>query len=408
MDTAVNKLLKATKEFDDEGIYIPSDEDLQRMRDVVQNLYGGDEEPPKKPPIEGLPSGPDDDGKSNGNGHGEPTTGELMDMKTDSERWKEMEPPKESPPNIQNDSALNKLLKAVDDDDEEDGEFHRPDFFYIPDSFLAEMYKEDKTLNPKGRDWNSLSEEAKDSFRASYKEQIKADNLRMVNEGIEEHMASKEEADEAMRSKQDEAMQPEKTEEYTADDPYGRGGKISSEDWKALTDEEQLEHLSGRFAEMTGGFTDLEYLTHATDVMDMKTDSERWKEMEPPEEFPPNIQNESALDKLLKAVKLEDGRRLQGIGTQYGTSPTDPFSRIHEIEPDDYGPDSRYHQVDTSSQWGTPDLHSYGYGHEKPDISGESVKPYWEQMNELPTIEEEQEAKQAKSPTQKLMNQVLG
>ena len=48
------------------------------------------------------------------------------------------------------------------------------------------------------------------------------------------------------------------------------------------------------------------------------------------------------------------------------------------------------------------------YGHEKPDISGESVKPYWEQMNELPTIEEEQEAKQAESPTQSLMNQVLG
>ena len=119
------------------------------------------------------------------------------------------------------------------------------------------------------------------------------------------------------------------------------------------------------------------------------------------------VKERSKLAKFI-SKQAENTKQITDIGTQYGTSPTDPIGRVKEIEPGDYGEDARYHQVDTSSQWGTPDLHSYGYGHEKPDISGESVKPYCEQMNELPTIEEEQEAKQAESPTQRLMNQVLG
>jgi len=96
---------------------------------------------------------------------------------------------------------------------------------------------------------------------------------------------------------------------------------------------------------------------------------------------------ESALYKLLKATETQ---RVRGMGTQYGTDPTDITSRIREIKPGDYGADTRYHDVDTASWMGTPDLHSYGYGHEVPDLSGGTVPQYWERNPwSSQTIEEE-------------------
>ena len=255
-------------------------EDEQRKR-LFEQLLGQPTEEVQNPFRSGELGHEEEEG---GNLYGgldyQPTTGELMDIRTDSERWKESYP-EEPTPNIQNSSALNKLLKAVSDtpdDDEEDGELHNPGF-YLSDSFLAEHYKKE---NP-GEDWNSLPQESKDALRAAYMEQFKHIGNAHVNDALKRHQESNRKQDEAMRSKQDEAMQPEKTEEY-------EGG---------------IYPVSGdpRYGEVTGG----ENLNPTTgELMDIKTDSERWEGIKPPKEFPPNIQNDSALNKLLKATNEFD------------------------------------------------------------------------------------------------------
>lgn len=69
------------------------------------------------------------------------------------------------------------------------------------------------------------------------------------------------------------------TEEYT-------GRNISPKDWETLTGKEQLEHLKGRFAEISGG---MNRDPSTGDLIDIKTDNEKWKKLNP--EVSPDIQN---------------------------------------------------------------------------------------------------------------------
>ena len=299
--------------------------------------------------------------------------------------------------NIQNSSAVNKLLKAVDDDDEP--EESSEEFWYREnrerDERMLQSYMSDEGWDE--TDYEDIT-------------------LDMVNNPLLRH-----------------DVHPPKPDKRKTRRGYYRR-ELDPKINPFMNMKEKAGIRTPEASAREGGYTEDPKYPDTEELMDIKTDSEKWREAYPymttpkqydamkfpdsikrmlermgeeknlkrPKDTPqygwstpvPYIQNDSALNKLLKAVELEGGRLVQGVGTQYGIDPTDPIERVQQIDPDDYGPDKRYHQVDTSSQWGTPDLHSYGYGHEVPDLSGATVKPYWEQMNDLRSIEEEEQERQ--------------